>query len=109
MRPLYRLDPDGKMYSAKRNSSFITARLYWPVEVFMERIFNCRFSVDYFLLKILNLHLLSEYPCKVIVKNKGHQDQENEETYFLGHFPFSNADGLPKDKLYDEKKDHAAI
>ena len=59
--------------------------------------------------QILNLHLLSEYPCKVIVKHKGHQDYENEEAYFLGHFPFSNANGLPNDKLYEEKKDHAAV
>ena len=59
--------------------------------------------------QILNLQLFSEYPCKVIVENKGHQDQENKEAYLLGHFPFLNANGLPDDQLYEEKKDHAAV
>jgi hypothetical protein len=68
-----------------------------------------RLSIFSWGFQIPNLQLLSEYPRKIIVKHKGHQDYENEEAYFLGHFPFLNANGLSDDKLYEEEKYHAAI
>jgi len=109
IRLLKRLGPEGRIYSPKRISSFITARLYWFVEVFMERVFNCRFSIDYSIVKTFNLHSFGYYSYQIIVKDDGHQQDKKEKTYLLGHLPLFDTDGFFYYHFYQKEKDHPAI
>lgn len=58
---------------------------------------------------MFNLHLFGYYPDEVIVKDEGHQHEEDKEAYLLGHLPFFYTDGLSYYDLYQEKKDHSPV
>ena len=55
-------------------------------------------------MSIFNIYLLGYYSQKVIVEDDGHQHEEKEEAYFLGHLPFLYADGLSRYDLNQEKE-----